>query len=59
MSEQSTNLEENWNYDAILVHIGSTGKFQKIIWLALCISIIFSGSNVTSVVFIDAVPRYR
>lgn len=49
----------NMAYDDVLLHLGEFGKYQKRIYLLLCLTVIPCAFHKLAGVFLGAVPNHR
>ena len=49
----------NLNFDSVLEEIGAFGRFQKLLYFSVCITIIFTTGLGLTVVFSAAIPKTR
>lgn len=47
------------DFDDVLVELGELGRFQIIMYLLVCLPVLFAAANSLSYVFTAGVPDYR
>ncbi|KAH1017518.1 organic cation transporter protein isoform X2 [Dendroctonus ponderosae] len=59
MEDDDTKDTKTMDFDDILVELGELGRFQIIMYLLVCLPVLFGAANSLSYVFTAGVPDYR